>query len=337
MSNEVTLPYTRLKPTELKKPVPALFIDAKLDGWLLDIVREGPGESGVRAVTRSSDIWYKLKHYKQFSKIALELPIGCAVQGELYVPSRPASDVPKALCSSIEALQFGAFSIPWWNGEDALHNEALRDMEPNLVEAQLRRLGCRVVPRYVLPVKQDITLSGAHELYVALRKQVADLTYKPNSGYAAVSPEDVEGIVLKASHFSGWFKYKASRTVDLVVIGLKEGQGKNMGMYGSLHGGVLRYDGYCPACLEWRGNIRGLCPKCNAHLDQVEHMVEVASVGGMDNETLEQLGDDDVGRVFECEYQYLGSGNKLRHPRFKRWRDDKPATECTWKQILDQR
>ena len=33
--------------------------------------------------------------------------------------------------------------------------------------------------------------------------------------------------------------------------------------------------------------------------------------------------DKDIGRIVEVEYQRVTRLGKLRHPRFKRWRDDK--------------
>lgn len=118
---------------------------------------------------------------------------------------------------------------------------------------------------------------------------------------------DAEGVVLKAEHYAGWFKVKEEYTVDLVVTDIKPGDkyGKYKDTTGSLHGGV------------WREGV----------------MTEVACCSGMDDELRRSITDADRGRVFEATYQYLGAGKRLRHPNFVRWRDDKPAADCTWDQL----
>lgn len=100
-----------------------------------------------------------------------------------------------------------------------------------------------------------------------------------------VIPPDAEGVVL-----DGRWKIKKEETVDLVVIGIKPGQEAFEGMCGSL-----------------------ICS---------DGTREVACVSGMDLETRRAITQADVGRIVEVRYQYVGSGGRLRHPRFVRWRDD---------------
>lgn len=114
-----------------------------------------------------------------------------------------------------------------------------------------------------------------------------------------------EGWVLKDKNYLGWWKVKAEETVDCVVTGLVPGKGKYEGMCGSLKVSV------------YRGS----------------EMVVVANVSGMDDADRAAITHRDIGRVVEVAYQYVGAKGKLRHPRFVRWRDDKPAKECTWDQL----
>lgn len=111
-----------------------------------------------------------------------------------------------------------------------------------------------------------------------------------------------EGVVLKESNLLGWHKLKAVQTVDLVCTGIEPGQGKYIGQVGALKGSI------------WPNR-------------------EVASVSGMDDVERASLGSHVIGRVFEVEYQYVGSQGRLRHPRFVRWRDDKQPYECTEEQL----
>lgn len=116
----------------------------------------------------------------------------------------------------------------------------------------------------------------------------------------------VEGIVFKNGNLLDWHKWKPTRTIDLVVTGITDGAGKYEGLPGSL---------VCSVIIE--------------HGENHAITQEVANVSGMDDDTRELITSDDVGRVCEVAYQYVGSKARLRHPRFVRWRDDKEAHACT--------
>ncbi len=110
-----------------------------------------------------------------------------------------------------------------------------------------------------------------------------------------------DGVVLKCGQYGAWAKHKFQRTIDLVVMSTKPAkEGKFFGMVGSLEGCVV-HDG---------------------------KMYTVANVSGMDDTVRASLSDNDIGRVMEVEYERVGSGGRLQHPRFLAWRDDKPACDC---------
>lgn len=118
---------------------------------------------------------------------------------------------------------------------------------------------------------------------------------------------DAEGWVLKNGNLLDFYKWKPVKTVDCVVTGFVAGKGKYLGMVGALVVSLYTDTG----------------------------IVEVAAVGGFTDEEREAISADCegcLGRVVEVEYQYVGSGGRLRHPRFKRWRDDKLSSECTTEQ-----
>lgn len=115
-------------------------------------------------------------------------------------------------------------------------------------------------------------------------------------------PTDTEGYVLKHDNGSESWKVKRFNTVDCIVTGFIPGQGKYLGMPGALV--VSLFDG-----------------------------TELASVSGMTDKQRQALRGEDLGRVCEVKYQYVGAGGRLRHPTFVRWRDDKPAHECNGKEL----
>ena len=113
----------------------------------------------------------------------------------------------------------------------------------------------------------------------------------------------IEGWVLKNFNYDDWWKVKPIKTLDAVVAGFTSGKGQYVGQIGAL------------IVSAW---VSG-------------EYVELANISGMDDETRRRIDDPlDFGRVCEVEYQYLGNRGRLVHPRFVRWRSDKPASQCTY-------
>ena len=113
----------------------------------------------------------------------------------------------------------------------------------------------------------------------------------------------IEGWVLKETNYTEWWKVKPTKEIDAIVTGFKDGEGKYLGAVGSLL--VSVYVG--------------------------DELVEIAKVSGMTDKQRWDIDEEkDLGRVCEIEYQELGNGRRLIHPRFAWWRDDKPAKECTY-------
>lgn len=114
-------------------------------------------------------------------------------------------------------------------------------------------------------------------------------------------PPHAEGYVFKWGNLMIDHKWKPVLTVDAVVTGLVPGKGKYAGMVGAL--------------------------ECS-----VEN-VEICSTGGFTDDVRTGLGAHCLGLVVEVAYQYVGSGGRLRHPRFIRFRDDKLPIQCTLDQL----
>lgn len=113
----------------------------------------------------------------------------------------------------------------------------------------------------------------------------------------------IEGWVLKEANYEGWWKLKLENTIDCIVTDIVEGKGKYVGMIGALVVSVYNSD---------------------------RQLITIANVSGMtDKQRVDMSLDDDlIGKVVEIKYQGMGSKGKLRHPRFKRFRPDKPQFDC---------
>lgn len=222
---------------------------------------------------------------KRFKK---EAPPRSSMDCEVWVPGKPASEVPTALREGHLPLEITAFAMPWWDGKDleAVRVDKIRDDFRGLIWDD----------------HQFAELCPLEEL---LGDPPWDESWAEQKLVELATAKGLEGYVLKSMNYLGWCKVKAQEAVDCVCTGIEPGKGKYEGLVGSLEGSVYN----------------------NGEL------VVVANVSGMTDDERKAMSMNDAGRVFEVAYQYVGAKGKLRHPRFVRWRDDKPAKECTWDQL----
>jgi bifunctional non-homologous end joining protein LigD len=135
--------------------------------------------------------------------------------------------------------------------------------------------------------------------------------------------EGGEGVMLKnpsALYYPGarkantWYKLKKFNTIDVVVIGWKEGQGKYQGTTGAIEFGMyMSAQSMTPVSFGW--------------------------CAGMDDATRNDICDlyesgALYGKVFELRYfgKVGRDGKGYRFPQFMRWRPDKSPQECVYRQ-----
>lgn len=254
----------RPAPVPYKKQ-PWQWSQLKADGNRLTVLIGDKTEAWGRRLDAHLEYMHR---YPRLAKM-FDLPPGI-YDGEIFVPGHKASMVATALRDPSIPLEFHAFAIPQFQGQDA------REWHLDRVFDTSKAIGLPF-----LEYGQDICLESA----------------KAKGG---------EGWVLKNAHWGEWYKIKPEETVDMIVTGEKDGKGKYLGLLGAL--------------------------ECSLYRDG--KLVKVSSVSGMtDAQRIEMSDESPIGRVCEIKYQYINTKGGLRHPRFIRWRDDKPAEECTYAQL----
>lgn len=116
-----------------------------------------------------------------------------------------------------------------------------------------------------------------------------------NVDYTALAiKRKLEGFVFKSCSYvpDRMYKVKPVLTVDLIISGFIDGKGKYVNKVGAIR------------CIDGEGK-------------------EVCTVSGMTDKIRFSLCAADEGRVVEVAYQKVTRDKRLRHPRFKRFRDDK--------------
>lgn len=267
-------------------------MQAKLDGWRVTFFKQECG----KVVAYGGEIRDDLEMMSRFDRLRLDLSLK-SVQAFI-------DDAPPLSSLDCEA---------WVPGRPAsIVPTALRSAELEL----------KVTP-FAVPWWDGADLTVADALDVVNRfrpmfefadtfeyEELTDgVEDHAKSLLANAKARGIEGWILKDYNYANWWKLKESNTCDCIVVDVKEGNGKYAGLVGALI--VALNDG--------------------------SKQKVVANVSGMsDTERVEitELDNDGklLGRVVEVEYQYVGERGKLRHPRFVRFREDKPAVEC----MLDQ-
>lgn len=240
---------------------PQAYAHLKLDGHFTEVIVQ---EGAVFFYTsHPTDITAKVPAH--IRELVLERCVDCHFLAELYVPGERASCVKTELAgdgAGLELMPFATLNLP----EDA----PLED-----VREWFKQRG--------LPFAPWVTLWPEWSAEELMRD---------------VDPT-AEGYVLKDGNLLNWRKLKREPTIDLVVTGIVDGNGKHAGLIGSLR-----------------------CSLADGR--------EICKAGGMtDDERWDMSMNDPIGRVVEIAYQHVDSKGRLRHPRFVRFRDDKLPHECT--------
>ncbi len=296
----MALDFVKAKKFDPAKAKPPFVIEAKLDGERRMLWCGHCYSRRVSVVTGTrTNQWDALPDHikKEFEGVTTP------VDGELHVPGGTSSDVKTALKEKSHDLVFTAFDSPVIGYSVRAMRQVLLDngfnvpdtIRPTLLPVECE-LGGSPVDAEMVQVPLDTLIDFEGVLDVAAKTM------------------GLEGFILKeVKRHHVWWKFKREQTADLIVTGVKAGDGKYLGLIGAL--------------------------KCSVY-DDAGELREVASVSGMTDDEREEITSlydgatgAVIGRVVEVRYQQVAQRGRLRHPRFLRFRDDKNSSECKLEQL----
>ena len=118
-----------------------------------------------------------------------------------------------------------------------------------------------------------------------------------------------EGYVAKVGHLQGWYKIKPLfEPIDFIITGI------NVSESATYYGGIKSF-------------------QCSLYNDdgKLVHIVDCCGLTASIRDA--KPHDQFIGRVIEVQHDGRAGDGGLLFPRFERWREDKPANECTMEQL----
>jgi DNA ligase D-like protein (predicted ligase)/DNA ligase D-like protein (predicted 3'-phosphoesterase) len=163
---------------------------------------------------------------------------------------------------------------------------------------------------------------------------------KGEAYYSLVVDKGLEGVMAKRKdsqyeeglRTGSWLKIKELKTCDCVVFGYRRGEKSRGKTFGSLVLGLYDADGK-PVYV---GNVgTGFTEDMLSILMEKFEKLKTASSAPFAVEEEDRVTWVEPKLVCEVAYQVITREMRLRMPRFKRLRDDKPPSECTLDQIAE--
>ncbi|CCG43320.1 ATP-dependent DNA ligase [Magnetospirillum molischianum] len=224
------------------------------------------------------------------------------VSNDSFAETSSALRKKDGVAEGASMLVFDVVPMSLFDGDD--------QSNPDLGDYKVRhRLVAELIKR--VPVGAKIQhmpsyLCGSEEELMALYERVRA------RGKEGIIVKPLDGIYERKRSYS-WLKIKAEETVDLVVKGAYEGEGKYQGMLGGL---LCDFEG-----VEVRVGGGYSDEERKEFWRLYQHDLKAAEAWGCVGEPLL------LGTLVEVEYHETTPDGSLRHPRFVRRRLDKPVAD----------
>lgn len=292
-------------------------LEWKLDGsrYLLHLHKNGNHLTSRRSSVKTGQFVDRIDQTPKFKKLKADDRLdGVVIDGEVMAPFEGGVRAVTSIIGSLPAkaiekqkekgwLYIMAFDL-LFDGEEDLRQKPFGERRKRLEE----------IIKYIWEKYPKL------KKYVRLIRQVdAQSSLLVQERFMLALKKGYEGLMIKdvlSPVGVGMWKWKVQRDACAIISGFTEGTGKYAGQIGA-----LKFSVYRPVDHKKRMTAG------EAELE----LVEVGQCSGMTDEQRAMFSKKPkkyIGKVIEIRGQEF-TGDRVRHPRFMRLRDDYPPMKCT--------
>jgi ATP-dependent DNA ligase len=291
---------------------------------------KGPLQTGCAGTTRGKHI-----HDDRCARVPPELE-GTVLDGEMISHLDPALGTGNA--KSFGGLSKYVTSIMGSLPEEAVHKQIERGWLRYVVFDCLFYKGkdVRHLSLYDRKIRAREALGHWKNPFAVLAQDtgITGPTANKRIFYEGIVARGGEGVILKRKDHAygdktGWVKVKKQATADVVIMGFVPAKEMSV-KKGADKATITKY-----AKAGLIGAIQ--CGQYDSGGGLKVWLREVATVSGMTDDLRERLSDTEtqskwIGKVIEIEHNGREPTGRFRHPRFNRFRDDKAAKDCVYRE-----
>jgi ATP-dependent DNA ligase len=321
-----------LDVASLKGATGDYIMQPKLDGFrIVAVVHEGSVDFMTRGLKWVGERQGDLTHIDQ--QLRKMFPVGSVIDGEVV-----ALTPNESKANDFEHVQGCMLSLP----ERSRMLQAERPLDYmvfDIVQLGSTDLRSQPLSNRLMALRMAFTDQEPDNVF-RIPSSLPSQEYHDslvNAGWEGTVCKRLDSKYVFGGRGKGWYKIKATWTMDAIVLGFIEGDGKNKGKVGSIIFGQptprdsevwMKGIGYLK---ELQPRIRYFDPElCKTQSPR-------GCARGFDDATMEAMTESPqafLGRVVEISHNGLMAGGvKVRHPQFLRFRDpsDKPSSTVDWR------
>lgn len=324
----------------------------KKDGAFYKFIKNDDGSVELLGRSRgvSGDYLNKIEWVPHLQEFFDKVPSGTCMLGELYIPVRPGSNNTTTIMGCLkekaierqkkdeEKLCYYIFDMLAWNGEILYNKAALQRFSALKCASEDRNLKYRWV--------EWAQYSEGKELY----DRLGAILERGGEGIVLTRKQSVYQPDKRPSKDCLKVKKEVSNSIDCIVMGalppthyysgkcIEDWRFWENTITGEKIQGLLYEDFYLgkPYKPITKAYFYGWAGSLQVGLIKDKKVVSIGSVSGLTEEILQNWRQY-KGKVVELTCMEIMKTEGLRHPKFVRFRPDKPITDCSWESVYGEK